>query len=60
MNIAQQFREEGKIEGLIEAQKKIARRLLQSGGDVKAVARVTDLPVEIVQAIANDLEQVQH
>jgi predicted transposase/invertase (TIGR01784 family) len=76
MTIAQQFeakgraegkvegkvegRAEGKVEGSMETKKDIAQRLLEKGTSIEAIAQITDLPIKVVQVIADTLKESQH
>jgi predicted transposase YdaD len=64
MTIGQLFKEEGRQEGRqeghIEAQKGIARNMLENGMGIEMVSRLTKLPISVIQAIEKELKQAQH
>jgi predicted transposase YdaD len=60
MTIGQLFKEEGRQVGHIEAQKDIARNMLENGMGIEMVSRLTKLPISVIQAIEKELKQAQH
>lgn len=51
----QEGKQEGKVEGKMEGKQEVARNALLEGLDAEIVARITDLPLKIIQKIKADL-----
>lgn len=51
MSLAEQLREEGKLEGEFKSKLEIAKRMLDAGSDPVFVEKVTGLPHDKIEAL---------
>ncbi len=59
MTVAEQLKEEGKLEAIEQRNEAIACNLLKAGSDIEFVAKMTGLPLEQVTALKAENQDKQ-
>lgn len=56
MTLAEQLRAEGRIEGRLESEYEIAKRLLSERLELQFIAKITGLPINTIKELQNEVQ----